>query len=238
MHTQEHEAVLERIVLGDLPRTSAQARALLDACKTCSERLQEYDLLEQELAGAGARERSDVAEALQGDLDPRAQRRIEDFVQHRVRAQVAFVRRGRFVALALAASLFGVLAFRLVQTEPVQPTQDVPLGEGPVDPAELVAISPAGEVDFFEPFTWQARELQGGETFRLRILDLDHTDSDPLVIRNIATSRWRREDASAAETTPVNEFFSRATGRIEWTVEIWRDRVVGGRSESVQASLP
>ena len=113
-HDQDHETLLVQIVVGDLPRSSPQASQLLANCADCRAKLGELDGLEEQLAAAGRDERADVAQAAVGELDARAQLRLEEFINARLPRRSLLSRRNRLVALALAASLCGLLGQVLI----------------------------------------------------------------------------------------------------------------------------
>ncbi len=238
-HGPVHETLIERIVVGDLPRKTREARALLDGCSVCRERLREIDTLQQRLAAAGEEERDGAARSASGVLDPKAQQRIDMYFTGQIQKRRSIKRRVALVALA--ASLIGVIAFRLLQPsatdKPVGRTPDVMLGDGSFD---LVDAFPNGRVKKpFDEFSWHsAPPLQPGETYRLRVTNLDAPDTEPLAIANIGDTSWRPELASEIDAPQVRKFFARAPRNIEWTVEIGKlGHGVLRRSSSMHSSL-
>ena len=216
-HNPSHGAVLERILVGDLPRTTAEARAVLDRCQECRESLAELDTLQHQLTEAGSEERDGLAQAASADLDPQQERRIRDFVAARVQPKRKTSRPGRFLALALAASVCGVIAYGLLRPAPPTPAADVTLG-GILTVPE--GISPIGEVENFDDFKWRGPALVADETYTLRIRNLDAPDSEALVIDYIVEPRWLRDSAGVLASQRVEKFFSANPTKIEWQVEI------------------
>lgn len=238
-HDKEHESLLERILVGDLPRGAAQAVAQLRACAECRERLEGFDKLQASLERAGEEERAGVAQAGAAELPAKDARRIEEFVSARVAAERARSKTSRWIALALAASLVGVVAYRPVLPKPEDGGagggRDVPLG---ADTSPLWGISPRGSVRDFGAFSWRSPPLRSGETFRLRITNLDAPDTEPLEIDNIERAEWSREDdAGILEAGRIKEFFDRAPRNIEWVFEIVSANQRVQVSDSVPASL-
>src|SRR5688500_804342 len=104
-HDSSHDHLLERIVVGDLPRAEPQARKLLESCGTCRDRLAELEGLQARLESAGQEEREGVAEAAAGVLAADQERRIRELVETRLERPRQAARRWRVIALAAAASV-------------------------------------------------------------------------------------------------------------------------------------
>lgn len=241
-HDQDHELLLERIVLGDLPRTDNVVRALLQSCTTCRERLSEFDALELELAAAGANERADIAQAAGASLEPGAQRRIQEFVDAQVGRPSVALRRMRIATWALAASLCAVLAYRLTSpAAPVHPgpgAGDLLLGDQPTDPRELPGAFPRGsKVDGFARFGWDPLELSPGQTLRLRITNPD-MPTETVSLDTIGSAGWNQQNATSAESRRMERFLDSQPRNIEWVLEIYgtNRQLVRGYSP-VRASL-
>jgi len=232
-HDPAHDSLLERVIVGDLPRDAAPAMAQLAACAQCRERLAEFDELQARLERAGEEERAGVAQAAAGEASAKDKRRIEEFVRTRVSSQDSGSRAPRWIALALAASLAGVIAAR-VFWPPSSPgaaieQPDVLLSD---EKEELRGVTPKGKTHAFESFTWISPQLKAGEVYRLTITNAADTTAEPLVIANIERAEWRWADVGAMQARSVAEFLAKEPQEIEWVVEIWD---VGKR---VQRSLP
>lgn len=216
-HNPSHGALLERILVGDLPRTTAEARAVLDHCQACRESLAELDRLQRQLDAVGADERAGVAQTASANLDPASERRVRDFVVARAQAQRKTSHRGRKFALALAASLCALVAYGVLRPVPPTPLVDVTLG-GILTVPE--GISPIGEVADFGSFQWRGPLLAADESYTLRITNLDALDAEALVIDYIMEPRWLRDSAGVLASKRVAKFFGANPTKIEWQVEI------------------
>ena len=233
-HDPSHGALLERILVGDLPRTTAEARAVLDHCQACRESLGQLDRLQRQLAEAGAEERAGVAEAASANLDPASERRVRKFVLAQAHPQRKPSHRGRNFALALAASLCALVAYGVLR--PVQPTQtpdvDLPLG-GAVAVTVPELISPIGVVDRVEEldnYRWRGPTLAAGESYTLRITNLNAPDAEALVIDYIEEPRWLRASPGVLASPRAEKFFSANPTKIEWQVEIHGNAKASERS--------
>ncbi|HTF89964.1 MAG TPA: hypothetical protein VK843_16235 [Planctomycetota bacterium] len=227
-HDPSHSALLERIVVGDLSRTSSDARQTLDTCATCRERLRELERLQKSLAAAGEEERAGVARAADGSLGQTQERRVHDFFEERSRMSRTRSRMGRLVALAVAASICGVLVYRWARSSEggaqTQRPNDVMLND---DTQVLRGVAPSGVDSDFGKFVWEAPPLAAGKSFRLRITNTDAIDSDPLVIDNIGATTWHPGSALPAEDRKIKDFFVPGLKHIEWTVEIYSGSMGG-----------
>jgi len=104
-HGPEHEALLERLFLGELPADAPEA-ARLHACPGCRDQLERLERLQRDLAAVVGRERAEIAEA-------RAQADAGD--EDLVRRALAVERRGRrawVLVLAAAAALLATFLLR------------------------------------------------------------------------------------------------------------------------------
>ena len=231
-HDPSHGALLERILVGDLLRTTAEARAVLDHCQACRESLGELDRLQRQLSEAGAEERAGMGEAASLNLDSTNERRVRDFVLARAQPQRKASHRGRNFAFALAASLCALIAYGAFRQVPLTPTPevDLPLG-GEVTVPEL--ISPIGVVETIEElnnYRWRGPELAAGETYTLRITNLNALDADSLVIEYIEEPRWMGASAGVIASQGAAKFFSANPTKIEWQVEIHGSARTGQRN--------
>jgi hypothetical protein len=238
-HNPTHAALLERILVGELSPTAHEARALLESCVPCRDRLHELLLLQGRLSEAGLEERAGIAQAAAGTLDPDGERRIQEFVAARAQRARRISRLGRLVTLAVAASLCGLIAYRW--THPARPEHPRSGPDGVLLHGErgvLRAVSPKDSTAAFDDFTWTSPPLEPDEFFRLQVTNLDAPDSDPLVIANIVSASWRRDSAGVAEARRVEDFFARSPRNIEWQVEICKqNRQTVLTSDTLRASL-
>ncbi|MEO6711552.1 MAG: hypothetical protein ABIP42_18360 [Planctomycetota bacterium] len=235
-HDPSHTALLERILVGDLSRTSAEAREVLEACAACRERLRELERLQESLAAAGEEERADIARAAEGSLSTAQERRIHDFFDERSRVSRTRSRMGRLVALAVAASICGVIVYRWVRSSEGAAETDRPDVMLHGQEVVLRGVKPSDEHSDFGTFTWESPSLAAGKSFRLRITNTDANDSDPLVIDNIGSTTWHPESVLQAEDRKIKDFFAPGLKHIEWTVEIYSLTNRDSISDAVTAS--
>jgi hypothetical protein len=236
-HDPLHAALLERLVVGELSPSSDEARGLFERCEVCRARYRELSGLQLQLSEAGEAERAGVDLARSLPLAPALEQRLNEFAAAHARPRNSRRRWIQIATLALAASLLGLVGYRFFKHSSLDEggpgRQDVPLG-GPTD--ELQGIAPLGAKQDLDNYSWSARTLEAGETFSLRIVNLDAPDTEPLAIGNILTNGWRRDSAGIVESRRVSEFFARVPRRIEWQVEIRRGNRSLAQSKALRAS--
>lgn len=191
-HTEEHEALLERVVVGDLSAADPQVQRQLAECADCRERLAGLQALVGELAGAGELEREVLAEAAHRPAPSEGARTLRALVLGRAgrRPERPALRR---IALAVSLAAGLVAAVFLYRAFVPAHTGDVLLGDD-----EIACDQPIGDVADFATFSWRfALPLRG--RFELRVWD----DSSPEASRPLAEqvdlteSRWNPEQDAA-----------------------------------------
>lgn len=223
-HGSDHEAFLERLLVGDADPGAPEARARLDACATCRQRYQQLRSLTSTLDRLAAEERGEVAASSALAAPPDA---AELALVEPLRRLVGSAARPRRVprALLAAAAVLVILPIAAVLYFGGG-TRDAP-GPGQVllglrEP--LPGMAPAGAV------------LRYG-TFRADV-QVPTAGSCEIVIRDRAGARLplRIPGLERPEWTPTAEEDSALPDAIVWSLEVFDATGASRRAGDAEAS--
>ena len=215
-HRQEHAALIERILIGDLDESSGEARALLESCGDCRDELSGMRAITAELDAAGRHERRVLEEAQALEDAPGLSAVGPDAMPPVIARQ----RRLTWI-YALAAGLMIVFVMKGSFTTGNGESREVQMGAGKIVPG-----SPSGTVPAFVIFEWTA-ERGEGESFELLVWDDGAEASEsPLA---------RAQGIEATEWTP-EQGTTDGWRTIRWRVDLYDDSGEFVRSSSVQRS--
>jgi len=216
-HRQEHEGLVERILVGDLDETADEARAVLDSCAECRDEFAGMRAITAELDAAGRHERHVLEDAHALDDAPGldAVGPVASGPRPTARPQrTAWI-------VALAAGL--MLAFVLKGSFTID---EGGAGEVQMGGEEIVLGSPSGSVPAFVIFEWTAERAEN-ESFELLIWD-DGAQA-------LETPIERVQGIEATQWTP-GQGKTDGWRTIRWRVDLYDDSGEFVRSSPVQHS--
>lgn len=206
-HGDEHEAVLMRIVSGDLPREAAEAAALLEACSTCRGTLAQLDEVTSSLGQAGDLERRVLEDAARIEAAPGEDRVAEIVRQHAHRQP----RRIWPWAIAAAAAACLLLFFWPRETEGDR--SDLFLG----GPEHQDGLEPHGIVERWTAFRWRKPQTSPGGTYTISVWRADvPPGADPELVQGGIIPSVTDE---VKTWLPSDELLSSLPRSIRWRVE-------------------
>jgi len=178
-HGPEHEALLERLFLGELPADAPEAEPLR-ACPGCRDQLERLERLQKDLAAVVGRERAEIAEA-------RAQADAGD--EALVRGALAGARRRRrtwVLVLAAAAALLATFLLRraLSVEDPASQAPEPMLGDDGPDEVPVEGHVPGSH----GPFAWDV-VLPSGARFVLSVYATDGETKGKLLLGPLELSQ-------------------------------------------------
>ncbi|MEM7201685.1 MAG: hypothetical protein AAF628_15560 [Planctomycetota bacterium] len=202
--TKEEQDVIADLLTGaramndpDVARTLAANPALAEECRVLLEMAQKLDT-------AGEQQRREVSELMALEPNPEDLATTQAFLRQQRSSRRAFWVVGPL--LAAAVLVLGIWIGR-------QAADD---GGGGGDPDVILGtdreLSPSGEVERFETFSWSADELDTGLVFEI-IVESDADEPQELA----------RTETEAPTWTPSSEELARinAAGQIRWRVVGW-----------------
>lgn len=202
-HDESHEAIIKRIVLGEVGIDSQQARDLLEGCETCSYSLEEYRSIGQVLDDLGRQERDVLTEVFREEpgFDHNVDRGIRAAMNRtdrrlRIRRSVT-----RLVAAAAVILVTFVVWDRMKNLDPGPGPGSERLGGG------VTEMQPAGDVAAFDTFMFNA-DLPPGGHFVVRIRDAE--GNLILEVKDLREGRW----------TPSDSEKERLPDSISWEVDV------------------
>jgi len=215
-HNEEHEALLEKVIVGDLPADAPEVLARTRACADCkiqlAEMLESVAALEREGAWMrrGASPGPVPAESVPSAGEKRALAQLQSLAREQratalPKARILWLRAALAMA-AVALAWIGWAAWSRLGSDPN--------GTSPPDFALGLAIRdlwPSAEVSEYNRFEWRA-ELPAGGSYELRIWDPSAPERPLVHEKGLRESRWIPTPAKAAALPAKIEWEVRAIG--------------------------
>jgi hypothetical protein len=201
-HSADHDALLTRLVVGELAPDAPEARAVLETCPSCRDQWAQLGQLARRLDAAGAEERSVLAEIETQSISPAQEERIRATVlaQRRSARRLAWP-----IAVAAAVlALVGVIAWR--QWRGNERIEERYLGSQNFSGLELRTAA-----DGAVSFVWSYTGLPPEGSYTLRVWDDSATGSQPTVFDHLPDPPW----------TPTPEQRAKLPQRMRWEVEVF-----------------
>lgn len=173
-HSQEHEALLQRILTGDLSPEAPEVQELRAKSDAFSRELDELSRVQCELESWAGSEHEVAESSLQNVTDEDEQlvaRALDAVAPAALPARAPSTRSWRPWLVAAAVLILAGLSWRMWGSDP-QPT---PIWMGPEDDR---CLEPRGRVEEFAVFRWND-QLTGAETYTLQVFNKG--DLDPAV---------------------------------------------------------
>lgn len=168
-HTEDHERILAKVLVGDLDRNAPEVRTLVAECADCNLNLDELTSL-SELMELEGREERELLASLDYDRKAPGSDLVAPFFEARVaELPEAPPRRIGWLQVAAAAAVLGGAGLWLMSGRlgvEAGPEQRVLLGS-----SSIRFLGGTGEVAQYETITWDAERLSSGNRFELTILD-------------------------------------------------------------------
>ncbi len=205
-HSPEHEALLERLFLGEQSRDDSAARQVLAQCPECRVRWEELDHLTRSLDAAGEEEHVVLRQASSADSQDRVGRTIRGIARELPPRGPSRIAPWPIMVVLAAGVILAISAWSWWEPEG-DPPAEVFLG-----PQTIVCTSPVGEVESFAPFQWQGERLASG-WYQLKIQGAS-PQSD---------FEWIEDRLSEPAWNPSDELLSRLPTSIWWEVRRFDD---------------